>query len=146
MRLRSFQLSDAHDVSEIWKLNTSAKPEAETLQVLTQQLARDRDLVLVAEVDNRVVGAIVGVQDGTSGFFYCLAVHPSYQRRGIGRSLIRALEERLRKKGVKRLWITVDPGTEKLLPFYQHLGYSNTCSSLLEKDLFEECIEWRKQA
>ena len=80
-------------------------------------------------------GAIVGTMDRSTGFFYCLAVHPDYQGRGIGRSLVASLEERFRQKGVKRIWITIDEGTKKLLPFYLHLGYSNICNTTLEKEL-----------
>jgi ribosomal protein S18 acetylase RimI-like enzyme len=140
MLLRSFQLSDVHDVSRIWQLNASRDPEMETLRELSKQLARDRDLVLVAEVDGRVVGAIVGTMDRSTGFFYCLAVHPDYQGRGIGRRLVASLEERFRQKGVKRIWITIDEGTKKLLPFYLHLGYANICDTTLEKELlFQGC-------
>src|SRR5690606_1371855 len=112
MLLRSFQLSDVHDVSRIWQLTASRETERATLQELSKQLARDRDLVPVAEVDGRVVGAIVGTMDRSTGFFYCLAVHPDYQGRGIGRSLVASLEERFRQKGVKRIWITIDEGTK----------------------------------
>ncbi len=135
MLLRSFQLSDVHDVSRIWQLTASRETERATLQELSKQLAQDRDLVPVAEVDGRVVGAIVGTMDRSTGFFYCLAVHPDYQGRGIGRSLVASLEERFRQKGVKRIWITIDEGTKKLLPFYLHLGYSNICNTTLEKEL-----------
>ncbi|GAA5347108.1 putative N-acetyltransferase YhbS [Planifilum fimeticola] len=135
MLLRSFQLSDVHDVSRIWQLTASRDSEWETLQELSKQLARDRDLVLVAEVDGRIVGAIVGTMDRSTGFFYCLAVHPDYQGRGIGRRLVASLEERFRQKGVKRIWITIDEGTRKLLPFYLHLGYANICDTTLEKEL-----------
>ncbi|MBA4495462.1 GNAT family N-acetyltransferase [Paenactinomyces guangxiensis] len=140
MRLRSFQLSDVHDVSQIWQMTASHEQEKETLQVLSKQLGLDRDLVLVAEAPNgKVVGAIVGTLDGSSGFFYCLAVHPDYQKQRVGTRLVNALEQRFLQKGVKRIWITVDEGTEKLLPFYQHLGYTNSCSTRLEKDLLFSC-------
>ncbi|MFC7440730.1 GNAT family N-acetyltransferase [Laceyella putida] len=137
MRLRSFQLADAHDVSQIWQMTASHEQEKETLQVLAEQLGFDRDLVIVAEApDKRVVGAIVGTMDGHTGFFYCLAVHPEYQKRKVGTMLVRELEQRFLQKGVKRIWITVDEGTEKLFPFYQYLGYTNSCSTRLEKELY----------
>ncbi|MBD1373375.1 GNAT family N-acetyltransferase [Hazenella sp. IB182357] len=136
MKLRSFQLSDVHDVLQIWQETAIYECEKETLTVLSEQLAIDRDLVLVAELENgRVVGAIVGTKDGECGFFYCLAVNPEFQKKKIGTKLVQALEERFVKKGVKRTWITVDEGTEKLLPFYKYLGYTNSCSTRLEKDL-----------
>jgi ribosomal protein S18 acetylase RimI-like enzyme len=139
MRLRSFQLSDVHDVSQIWQLTAAHEKEKETLKVLSEQLGIDRDLVIVAEApDGKVVGAIVGTIDGTTGFFYCLAVHPDYQKKRVGTMLVSALEQRFMQKGVKRIWITVDKGTEKLLPFYRHLGYTNSCSTRLEKDLLKE--------
>jgi [ribosomal protein S18]-alanine N-acetyltransferase len=141
MQLRSFQLSDIHDVSQIWKMTASGERERETLRVLSEQLAMDRDLVLVAEdAGQRVIGAIVGTMDGDTGFFYCLAVHPDYQSRTIGTQLVNELEKRFLQKKVKRIWITVDQGTEKLLPFYQHLGYHNSCSTRLEKELLDLTI------
>lgn len=142
MRLRSFQLSDVHAVSQIWQMLATQKQEHETLHVLSRQLGVDRDLVLVAEAsDGQVVGAIVGTMDGSSGFFYCMAVHPDYWRQNVGTRLVNELERRFLQKGVKRIWITVDEGTEKLLPFYQHLGYHNRCSTRLEKELFGSMIE-----
>ncbi|SHF17657.1 Predicted N-acetyltransferase YhbS [Seinonella peptonophila] len=141
MQLRSFQLTDVHDVTQIWKKTATHRKEQETLQVLYQQLAYDRDLVIVAEAPHgEVVGAIVGTMDGSTGFFYCLAVHPNYQNQQVGTMLVNALEERFRRKGVKRIWITVDQGTEKLLSFYCHLGFVNSCSTRLEKELFDQNI------
>lgn len=142
MQLRSFQLSDIHDVTQIWKMTASHERERETLRVLSKQIAVDRDLVIVAEsFDKRVIGAIVGTMDGDTGFFYCLAVHPDYQSQGVGTRLVEALESRFWKKGVKRIWITVDEGTKKLLSFYRHLGYYNVCSTRLEKELLDMKIQ-----
>ncbi|MGA8943489.1 MAG: GNAT family N-acetyltransferase [Thermoactinomyces sp.] len=136
IRLRSFRLSDVHEVLMIWQMTASHESEKETLQVLSEQLSYDRDLVIVAEHNDRVIGAIVGTIDRQTGFFYCLAVHPDYQQQKVGTMLVNELEHRFWKKGVKRIWITVDEGTIKLLPFYRHLGYNNCCSTRLEKDLF----------
>lgn len=134
MNLRSFQLSDIHDVTSIWQLTASRQREQETLKILSKQLACDRDLVVVAETGNRVVGAIVGTMEKDTGFFYCLAVHPEFQGSGVGRKLAEVLEKRFHSKGVRRIQVMVDEGTEKLYPFYSHLGYQGTCrSSILEK-------------
>lgn len=142
MRLRSFRLTDVHDVTQIWKQTASHQKEQETLKILSHQLAYDRDLVIVAEASHgEVVGAIVGTIDGGTGFFYCLAVHPNYQNQKVGTMLVNALETRFRQKGVKRIWITVDEGTEKLLSFYFYLGFSNSCSTRLEKELDQNMAE-----
>ncbi|SMO76083.1 GNAT family N-acetyltransferase [Melghirimyces algeriensis] len=129
MNLRSFQLSDIYAVTSIWKLTASRRKEQETIKVLSKQLVCDRDLVLVAEIGDQVVGAIVGSVKKDTGYFYCLAVHPDYQGCGIGRSLTQLLEKRFRSKGVRRMKVMVDEGTEKLYPFYQHLGYYSILES-----------------
>ncbi|MFC4077676.1 GNAT family N-acetyltransferase [Salinithrix halophila] len=131
MHLRSFQLSDVHAVTSIWKMTASREKEEETLQVLSRQLVCDRDLVLVAEDEGRVVGAIMGTIDKDTGFLYCLAVHPAYQGKGVARGLTQLLENRLRDKGVNRTQAVIDEGTEKLYPFYTHLGYQGIRSSVL---------------
>lgn len=134
--IRSFKLSDYRDVLNIWSLTATREREAETLKMLIQQLSCDRDLVVVAEQNNRVVGAIMGTKNGSRGFFYCLAIDPEYQGRGIGRKLVEELENRFYQKGAKKVLIMVDEGTRKLTNFYRHLGFERTCSSMLEKEVY----------
>jgi ribosomal-protein-alanine N-acetyltransferase len=135
MRLRSFQLSDIFAVQQVWSLASSHEKEKQTLRVLTDQLARDRDLVIVAEEDNEVIGAIVGTIDGRSGFFYCLAVHPAHRNKKVGSQLVKALCTRFQRKGVTRMYITVDEGTQNLVPFYQRLGFTSFCRTRQEDEL-----------
>ncbi|WP_044641089.1 GNAT family N-acetyltransferase [Risungbinella massiliensis] len=136
MQLRSFRLSDVHDVMNIWHLNAEQESEKETLAGMSEQLMRDPQLVVVAESDEgAVVGAIVGSVDGESGFYYCLAVHPDYQHKKVGSQLVNALEERLRERGATQLFVTVDDGTKKLTPFYKKMGIKGYTSAKNEKDL-----------
>lgn len=136
VRIRSFRLSDYRDVIKIWSLTATKEREAKTLQMLVQQLACDRDLVVVAESQEEVVGAVMGMKNGSRGFFYCLAVSPAYQARGIGRQLVSELEQRFYQKGAKRLLIMVDEGTEKLVDYYRHLGFMHTCSSISAREAY----------
>lgn len=135
-RIRSFKLKDYRDVIQIWSRTATKEREAKTLQMLVHQLACDRDLVVVAEQDNEVVGAIMGIKHHSRGFFYCLAVSPDHQSKGIGRQLVSELEERLYQKGAKRLLVMVDEGTEKLTDFYRYLGFDQTCSSTVAKEVY----------
>lgn len=135
-RIRSFKLSDHRDVVKIWSRTATKEREAKTLQILIQQLACDRDLVVVAEEENEVVGAIMGMKDGNRGFFYCLAVSPDFQSRGIGRQLVAELQQRFYQKGAKRLLIMVDEGTEKLMDYYRHLGFTQMCSSTKSREVY----------
>jgi ribosomal protein S18 acetylase RimI-like enzyme len=57
----------------------------------------------VAEVDGRIVGALIAASDGWRGSMYRLAVDPQYRGRGIARRLVACGEARLRERGVPRV-------------------------------------------
>lgn len=96
---------------------------ADTLRELGWQ---DRDEVLVAVLDERVVGTIVFVpwkphcevaQGPDEAEVRAFAVDPSLQRRGVGAALVRAVVERARTEGVSRLVLctqTVMSGAQRL--------------------------------
>ena len=65
---------------------------------------------LVAELDSKVVGFIMGYVSGwefgvpdTSGWIDTLGVDPEYQRRGIGRALFNALIENFKHSGREKM-------------------------------------------
>ena len=63
------------------------------------KVERDPDLFLVATLDGRIVGAVMGGWDGRRAYVYHLAVVHELRRRGVGDALMDELEERLRRKG-----------------------------------------------
>ncbi|WP_027415602.1 GNAT family N-acetyltransferase [Aneurinibacillus terranovensis] len=123
MLIRSFRLGDYAYISTIWEETGLEQTETETLDALAKQLAWDSELVMIAEYEEKVVGVIVGTIDGARGYFYRLAVDPAYQRLGIGRKLVEALEKRFKEKGVTRVFIMVNQDNKKVIPFYHSLGY-----------------------
>jgi ribosomal protein S18 acetylase RimI-like enzyme len=79
--------------------------------------------LLVAETDGAIVGAVIAAFDGWRGNFYRLAVAPSYRRRGIGRRLVAAGEERLRALGAPRVTALVAFDDEAARGFWAAAGY-----------------------
>ncbi len=104
------------------------------------QMQRRLDLILhdddyqtlVAYEDRRVVG-FVGTRvgplyedDGQYGQIMALAVAPAYQRRGIGRMLMRAAESALVDAGARVLVVTSGNHRAGAHAFYESCGYSFT--------------------
>lgn len=70
--------------------------------------------------------AIGGVDYGMSrgaGTLWQLAVHPALQSCGIGTVLIRAAEQRIVARGLRRAELSVEEGNTRALALYERLGY-----------------------
>lgn len=82
------------------------------------------DLFLVAEVDGRLVGTIIGGWDGWRGHIARLAADPTLRRKGIARKLVEEIESRLRARGARRIYALVDRRSAPAIPFWESAGYS----------------------
>ena len=95
-------------------------------------------LFIVAEIDGHVAGyTCYGPVPLTEGSFdlYWIVIHPSFQRRGIGRALVDASENDILTRGGKRVYIETS-GRELYKPtvsFYERCGYR--CEACL-KDFY----------
>ena len=82
----------------------------------------------VAEADGRVLGfAVLDLRESLINATY---VSPKAVRRGVGRSLVEAMESAAKKAGVSRLQLN---STLNAAPFYERLGYVRkeaTCNPL----------------
>lgn len=78
---------------------------------------------LVAEVDGQVVGYVIARKVNSKGHIIAIAVAPEHRCRGIGRALMLAVEEELKKRGVSELWLEVRVSNRRAVSFYRRLGY-----------------------
>uniref|UniRef100_A0A182T1A1 N-acetyltransferase domain-containing protein n=1 Tax=Anopheles maculatus TaxID=74869 RepID=A0A182T1A1_9DIPT len=53
-----------------------------------------------------------------------LAIHPSWQRRGLGRTLLAALIAQLEARGVVTLWLEVRASNRGAIALYEALGFN----------------------
>jgi len=112
------------------QLRRSDQPEE-----LDKKMQRDPDLFLVAEVDDRIVGSVLGGFDGRRGIMYHLAVSKSHRGLGIGERLMRELENRLRTKGCIRYYLLVTKDNQEAIAFYEKRGWSRLELFAYGKDL-----------
>jgi ribosomal protein S18 acetylase RimI-like enzyme len=97
-------------------------------------LSSSDGILLVAEGDGRVVGALIGeVEDPADGsdtfavptstaHVHDLAVLPDAQGGGIGRALMARFEQELRDRGVRSYGLDVMAGNDAARGFYSALG------------------------
>ncbi|MFS0726133.1 GNAT family N-acetyltransferase [Paenibacillus sp. 1P07SE] len=124
MHVRSFQLSDYRPLTRLLELSLTEACYEQTMEAFARQLSWDSELVLVASKDNDIVGMIIGTIDNNKGYYYRIAVHPDYQRQGIGKSLIQSLRQRFEQRGVSKIMITADEHNEPILSIYESMGFA----------------------
>jgi putative acetyltransferase len=105
-----------------------------TEQYIVEALRRANALAvsIVAEIDGAVVGHIafspVTLSDGTAGWYGLgpVSVHPDFQRKGIGKALIRAGLLRLQQLGANGCCLVGHP------EYYGQFGFKNPDSLVCE--------------
>jgi ribosomal protein S18 acetylase RimI-like enzyme len=96
---------------------------SDTASEIEKKLQRDPDLFLVAEVDGRLVGSVIGGFDGRRGFVYHLAVESNYRGHGIGTRLMEEVESRLQAKGCIRCYLLVRTSNVAATRYYEKRGW-----------------------
>jgi ribosomal protein S18 acetylase RimI-like enzyme len=82
-------------------------------------LGHDAGALLVAEESGEIVGSVIAAWDGWRGSIYRLSVAPAWRRRGLGRQLVAAAEDRLHGLGVRRMQAIVIEADDRAAAFWQ---------------------------
>ena len=98
--IRDCCVEDIERVLSIWETSGAGRTPTDNVHDVKRAIAEPQLEFLVAEVDGRVVGTIMGGFDGWRGAISRLAVEASYRRRGIGQALLAEVEERFDRNGV----------------------------------------------
>jgi GNAT superfamily N-acetyltransferase len=79
-------------------------------------------LHLVACAAGRVLGCVLfHPEHARGGRLFQMAVAPEYQRHGMGRALVKALEAELSRRGLEEIHLHA---RAPVVPFYERLGYT----------------------
>jgi ribosomal protein S18 acetylase RimI-like enzyme len=124
VKLRPYDDGDEAAVIALWnEVLPDAAPHNDPATTIRKKLAVERDLFFVADIDDTVVGTVMGGYDGHRGWVYAVAVSPAHRRQGIGSALLRRLEEALAARGCLKVNLQVRASNAEVIRFYEMLGY-----------------------
>lgn len=140
--IRKMASSDREQIVEI-DIKVLGKPRPQYWEMKLELVAKRPEVAaLVAELDGKVVGFIIG---GASrweygvpeyvGWIDTIGVDPDYQRNGIAKILFRAMADELKKVGVTSIHTFVKRLDWKLLKFFNGLGFQEGDMTNLGLDL-----------
>lgn len=133
--IRDEETGDVEAISEVTRLAfETMEISNHTEQFIVEELRSASALTvsLVAEVNGAVVGHIafspVSISDGTQGWYGLgpVSVHPGFQRKGIGKALIRKGLLRLKELGARGCCLVGHPG------YYPQFGFKNVDELVFE--------------
>jgi ribosomal protein S18 acetylase RimI-like enzyme len=124
LSIRDCRAEDVQSLLELWRQGEATPSVTDSADDLRRAIADTRVVVVVVEVDGRLVGSIIGTFDGWRGNFYRLAVHPAYRRRGIARAMVAEIEKRLAAQGAKRVTALVEKDHAWATGFWKAVGYA----------------------
>ena len=91
---------------------------------------------LLGEDAAGLAGCVYVEVRGARGYLGLLSVDPARQGAGLGRWLVAAAEDYSRKAGCNAMDLRIiSPRAESLIPFYRHLGYTETGTAPFSSDL-----------
>lgn len=92
---------------------------------------RRKNVNVIAKV--RETNEVIGIASASySGIILAVFVHPHYQRRGIGKSLVVKLEEVLSGRNVEYIWLTSSTTAQA---FFETIGYKNLLKARSSRNL-----------
>src|SRR5262245_24250006 len=136
--LRAGRESDVENLTRLINLAFAVEQVAIPGERIDQGKARaflSTGVFLVLEGHSGLTGCVYAEKRGDRGYVGLLAVEPSLEGRGFGRRLMVAAEEHLKGAGCRAVDLRVISARSELLPFYRRLGYVETGTSPIPREI-----------
>lgn len=122
-KIRPFTLLDSDEVVAVWQKCGLVVSWNDPHKDIARKMKVNPDLFLVAEVNGRLAGTVMGGYEGHRGWINYLAVLPTFHKQGIARALMQTVEEKLLALGCPKINLQVRSSNTAIIQFYGHLGY-----------------------
>ena len=123
LTIRPFAIADSEEVIAIWQACGLTVPWNDPHKDIARKMEVNPELFLVAEVDGRIAGTVMGGYEGHRGWINYLAVAPDFQRQRIGVALMQEVEAKLQALGCPKINLQVRTNNRAVIQFYGQIGY-----------------------
>lgn len=136
MKIKLMSIDDYDSVFQLWS-NTDGmgmRSLDDSVEGIDKFLRRNPSTNFIAQSENKVIGVILCGHDGRRGYIYHAAVSTDYRGRGIGRALVNAVVDALKKEGINKVALVVFSSNNLGNKFWQVLGFERR-NDLLYRNL-----------
>jgi ribosomal protein S18 acetylase RimI-like enzyme len=123
--IRKMLPSDYYQARRLWESTPGMKLEAaDSKDGISRYILRHPELSYIAESDHRVIGTVIGGEDGRRGYLQHLCVAPEFRNQGIGKILLDASIKQFQKLDIHEVRIFVFKDNDVGNEFWHRLGWS----------------------
>ena len=124
--VRSMQIEDYDQVYALWMTihGISIRTIDDSREGVERFLKRNPGISVVAEMDGRVVGAILCGHDGRRGCLYHVCVHEAYRMHGIGRAMVVHCMNALQQEGINKVSLIAFTKNDIGNAFWKQIGWT----------------------
>ena len=129
--VRTMEKSDLPSIVDMEERQTGvARPHYWEKRIEMSEAIRPHWASLVAEIDNRVVGFILGRAGelefglpGTVAWIEMIGVDPVYRRRGVAQELVQKFSESAEDHGIRTVFTLITSNQTEMQQFFSRLGF-----------------------
>ncbi len=127
MHIKKPTPSDYDSILELWGIcGIPSKPKGrDSYDRIVSEMKENPEYWKAVYKNEKIVGIVVGTDDGRKGWINRLAVHPEYRRKGMGKMLVESLEKEFDKKGLDIIGALVEGDNPGSMEFFEELCYED---------------------
>ena len=126
---RQYCPEDQKAVIELWQKCNLTRPWNNPRLDIERKLKVNPELFLVGLIDTKVIATVMGGYEGHRGWVNYLAVDPEYQRKELGRQIMKAIEGKIIALGCPKINLQIRTDNLSAVSFYKSIGYKTEMSS-----------------
>ncbi|MEQ8352095.1 MAG: GNAT family acetyltransferase [Leptospiraceae bacterium] len=136
--IRPFRHSDRYAVRKLWEKSELLRPWNDPDADIDRKVKVNPELFLVAVLNEKLVGTVMGGYEGHRGWINYLATDPDYRNRGIARKLLEHLEAQLLERGCPKINLQIREDNQEMRAFYERMGYNQDPAISMGKRLIKD--------
>ena len=125
-KLRVMQMEDYQNVYNLWMTidGFGIRSIDDSYEGVARFIKRNPTTSVVAEVDGKIVGAILCGHDGRRGCLYHVCVHRYYRKHGIGKAMVVFCMKALQAEGINKVSLIAFKSNSVGTQFWKGAGWT----------------------
>lgn len=126
MNIRKMLISDYDKVYDLWMScsGMGLNNLDDSKDGIDKFIKRNPDTCFVAEIGDKLIGAIMVGNDGRRGYIYHTAVNPQHRKQGVASQLVDTAMQALEQCGINKCALVVFDKNENGNAFWEKLGFT----------------------